>query len=338
MAFSELLRMPEPEAIDSDRAERPTAGGLRPELPSWLMSLILHLVIFLLLGLTLRIAPRPGTATERTAEVGIALKFQEGDREYYQTGADAGGQQAAATESGQSGPELADLLSEKPPVDPSGALPTGINVIGPAPLGGGGVTSASGMTEGHGPRSGSPGGPGKTTLFGIEAEAWKFVYVFDRSDSMDWFGGRPLKAAKAQLLASLDSLDSVHQFQIIFYNERPEIFNPTGRQSKLAFATEQNKRNADKFIRGITATGGTNHVDALKQALALGPDVIFFLTDADTPRLAAPQLHEIHRRAAGTVIHTIEFGMGQQDDPNNFLVKLARENDGQHVYKDISEL
>ena len=332
--------MPDPEAIDADRAERPTAGELRPELPSWLMSLILHLLIFLLLGLTLRMAPRQGTATERTAEVGIALKFQEGDREYYQTGADAGGEQAAATDSGQSGPELADLLSEKPPVDPSGALPTGIEVIGPAALDGGGVASAGGMTEGPGKRagSGSIGGPGRTTLFGIEAEAWKFVYVFDRSDSMNSFGGKPLKAARAQLLASLDSLDSVHQFQVIFYNERPEIFNPSGRQSKLAFANEQNKRNADKFIRGVTAIGRTNHVDALKLALALGPDVIFFLTDAGQPQLSAPQLHEIHRRAAGTVIHTIEFGIGQQDDPNNFLVKLARENGGQHVYQDISKL
>ncbi len=330
--------MPEPKAIDSDAAERPTAGGLRPEVPSWLMSLILHLLIFLMLGLTLRLGPRQGTATERTAEVGIALKFQEGGDEYYQTEADAGGTEAAAPESGDTGAELTELLSDKPPLDPTGALPTGIEVIGPAALGGGGVTSAGGMTEGPGNRTGSPGGKGRATLFGITAEGWKFVYVFDRSDSMNWFGGKPLKAAKAELLASLQSLDSVHQFQIIFYNEKPEIFNPTGQRHKLAFATEQNKRNADKFIRGMTATGGTNHVDALELAIRLRPDVIFFLTDADDPQLSAGQLYKIHRQASGIVIHTVEFGTGTQEDPNNFLVKLARENDGKHVYRDISKL
>jgi hypothetical protein len=330
--------MPKPKAIDSDRAERPAAGRLRPELPSWLMSLILHLVIFLVLGLTLRLGPRQGTATERTAEVGIALKFQDGGHEYYQTEADAGGGDAAAAESGDTGADLTDLLSDEPPVDPTGALPTGIEVIGPAALGGGGVTSAGGMTEGPGRRPGSLGGKGRATLFGITAEGWKFVYVFDRSDSMNWYQGKPLKAAKTQLLASLDSLDSTHRFQIIFYNQRPEIFNPTGQRHKLAFATEQNKRNADKFIRGITATGSTHHVDALRLATGLQPDVIFFLTDAGEPQLSAGQLYDIRRRAAGTVIHTIEFGVGPQDNPNNFLVKLARENDGEHVYQDISKL
>ena len=329
--------MPKREAIDPDQAERPAGGRLRPELPSWLMSLILHLVIFLVLGLTLRAAPRHGTATERTAEVGIALKFQEGGHEYYQTEADAGGTEAVAPESGDAA-DLTDLLSDKPPVDPTGALPTGIEVIGPAALGGEGVTSAGGMTEGPGKRRGAPGGKGQATLFDITAEGWKFVYVFDRSDSMNWHGGKPLKAAKTQLLASLASLDSVHQFQIIFYNQRPEIFNPTGQRHKLAFATEQNQRNADKFIRGITATGGTNHVDALERAIQLRPDVIFFLTDADEPQLSAGQLRDIRRRASGIVIHTVEFGMGPQDDPNNFLVKLARENGGKHVYKDITKL
>lgn len=330
--------MPQPKAIDPDAAERPVAGGLRPELPSWLLSLVLHLVIFLVLGLTLRAAPRHGTSTERTAEVGIALKSEEGGHEYYQTEADAGGGEAAAAESEARGAELSDLLSDEPPIDPTGTLPSGIEVIGPAALGGEGVRGASGMTEGPGKRPGAPGGKGRTTVFGIAAEGWKFVYVFDRSNSMNSNDSKPLKAAKTQLLASLDSLDAVHQFQVIFYNQRPEVFNPTGQPRKLAFATEQNKRNADKFIRGMTATGGTNHVDALERALELRPDVIFFLTDAGDPQLSDGDLHNINRRASGIVIHTIEFGLGPQADPNNFLVKLARENGGSHVYCDISKL
>jgi hypothetical protein len=155
---------------------------------------------------------------------------------------------------------------------------------------------------------------------------------------MNWYGGKPLKAAKAELLASLQSLESTHQFQIIFYNQRPEIFNPTDQRQKLAFGTDQNKRNAEKFIRAIIATGGTKHVDALEQAIRMRPDVIFFLTDADQPQLSDGQLAKIHRDASGIVIHTVEFGMGPQEDPNNFLVKLARQNGGKHVYKDITKL
>jgi hypothetical protein len=40
----------------------------------------------------------------------------------------------------------------------------------------------------------------------------------------------------------------------------------------------------------------------------------------------------------GTMINTIEFGYGAQADPENFLVKLARQNGGAHVYVDLASL
>jgi hypothetical protein len=73
-------------------------------------------------------------------------------------------------------------------------------------------------------------------------------------------------------------------------------------------------------------------------AIRLNPDVIFFLTDADEPRLNSQQLQRIARRAGGITINAIEFGYGPQADANNFLVRLARQNGGQHAYVDISRL
>ena len=72
------------------------------------------------------------------------------------------------------------------------------------------------------------GGYARTGVFGVIGEGHKFVYVFDRSGSMDGHGGAPLAAAKAELIASLKDLGQMHQFQIIFYNEQPRIFSPTG--------------------------------------------------------------------------------------------------------------
>jgi len=322
-----------------DRPERLVAGaaGPRRELPSWLMSLVLHIVILLVLGLTLRLPARLGTATERIADVGIALEQRDGGHEYYQTGPDGGGS-TAASEGRATGPKLSDFLSESPPVDPTAALPSALPTIGPSALGGEGIPSAGGMSDGAGRRPGSPGGKGRATVFGVTGEGWKFVYVFDRSDSMNWHNRKPLRRAKAQLLGSLETLDSNHQFQIIFYNQEPAIFNPSGAPNRLAFATDQTKRNAERFVSGITATGGTDHVAALLRAISLHPDVIFFLTDADDPVLSNVQLDHLHRRAAGITIHAIELGFGPQRDPNNFLVKLARQNGGQHVYVDVSKL
>jgi len=180
-------------------------------------------------------------------------------------------------------------------------------------------------------------GKGRTSLFGLVGEGYKFVYVFDRSGSMGGQGRESLRAVKAELVRSLKPLDSVHQFQIIFYNERPVVFNPTGTPGRLAFATEDNKQRAVRFLDSITANGGTAHEDALRLAIRLQPDVIFFLTDADDPKLTPAQLAKIRHRAAGIIINAIEFGPGPKPAATSFLADLARQNGGKYVYIDISK-
>ena len=76
---------------------------------------------------------------------------------------------------------------------------------------------------------------------------------------------------------------------------------------------------------------------ALEMALRLKPDIIFFLSDADEPRLTAPQLARLRRlNSRTTSIHTIEFGYGPNPGLNNFLKRLARQNAGRYAYVDIS--
>ena len=184
----------------------------------------------------------------------------------------------------------------------------------------------------------SPGlGKARTSLFGIVGEGYKFVYVFDRSGSMGGSGRNALRAVKAEFLASLDSLDTVHQFQIVFYNEKPVLFNPSGTPGRLAFANEQNKDRARRFIETIVPDGGTEHEDALRLAIKMRPDVIYFLTDADEPQLSRRQLNSIQRLAAGITIHAIEFGPGLKPAGKSFLAVLAEENGGQYTYVDISK-
>jgi hypothetical protein len=202
---------------------------------------------------------------------------------------------------------------------------------------GGGVGSGTGSGVGDGAGSGS-GGKGRTRLFGVPGEGHKFVYVFDRSASMGGADRNALAGAKAELLVSLKDLGPAHCFQIIFYNETPAIFNPTGASYDLLPASNENKAAVAKFAASISAAGGTRHVEALLLAIKLKPDVIFFLTDADEPKLSPSQLARLHREAAGITIHAIEFGFGPQADRDNFLVQLARENGGRHAYVDIAKL
>ncbi len=155
---------------------------------------------------------------------------------------------------------------------------------------------------------------------------------------MDGHAGAPLSAAKRELIASLNDLGQTQQFQIIFYNEQPRIFNPSGISGRLVFGTDQNKYLAQKFVGSITAFGNTRHEEALALALRMSPDVVFFLTDADEPRMTAAELARIARLNPGATINTIEFGYGTPLDRDNFLVKLAQQNGGTHVYVDVSKL
>lgn len=323
----------------SSRSQDHSRWGVRKaEIPSWLLSLMLHVAVLLALGSLVQLSPRRGASGERTADVGIALRAVEGTTELDDQGPSAEqastGSAAAASQSSS----VAEALAATGAPDPSGALPAPLPIIGPsAGTAGGAVELGPGSQQGTGAGDGL-GGKARVRLFGIEGEGRKFVFVFDRSESMNWHQQRPLRACKAELLAGLESLESVHQFQIIFYNQEPLVFNPAGQPGRLAFATEQNKRRARNFVQSITATGGTRHQQALLLAIALQPDVIFFLTDADEPQLSDAALSAIHQRAAGIVIHAVEFGFGPQRNANNFLVKLARQNGGRHAYVDISRL
>jgi hypothetical protein len=185
-----------------------------------------------------------------------------------------------------------------------------------------------------------PGGGGKarTSLFGLPGEGYSFVYVFDRSGSMGGSGRTSLQMVKAELLSSLRNLGETQQFQMIFYNDRPTLFNPSGVAGKLAFGNENNKQRAIQFIDSIVAEGGTDHLEALRAATGMHPDVIFFLTDGDRPKLTDRELEKVQRWAAGTIINTIQFCPGPRRAERSFLEKLAQLTGGQYAFVDSTKI
>jgi hypothetical protein len=331
----------ESEPFDLLRAAEPA----QPRLPAWLLSCVLHAALVFVLAIFVRDTAR-GVMPEADRSAGIVLTQTSGQRTSFYTEAEEqpasepAASSAAASVSDASAAESALPSANQLPVEVGGMLPDRGSLAG---IGAGTdwstmLPSAGQLTGGPGP-SRSIGRGNNTYLFGIEGEGSLFVYVFDRSDSMNGYEGRPLATAKAELISSIRLLASTQQFQVIFYNHDVTVFNPNPSQSpRLMFADESTKDLAERFIRGLPATGGTEHVAALRLAVQLAPDVIFFLTDAEDPRLTARQLEDLRRLNKGSVIHTIEFGVGPLRDGDNFLMRLARQNDGQHTYVDITQM
>jgi hypothetical protein len=303
------------------------------QLPAWLFSLAFHFSWIALLSMVVDFAPR-GAAEEPGRMAGIVLKRATDEGELYE------GEQSVADQADTAATELspeqlqAALPSESAAPDVSRDLPE-------PPIAGAGSAagqpSAAEFVTGGGQPGAPPGGSqASVRVFGVEGVGTKFVYLFDRSTSMQ---GSPLAAAKHQLIESLNSLESIHQFQIIFFNNELQQFDITGGGKRIAFATERNKNLAAKFVGGILADGGTDRYTALAAAVALRPDVIFFLTDADSPmpQSELAQIARLNRRGSSTIC-TIEFGHGPQQRSNNFLIELARVTGGQYGYVDTMRL
>jgi Mg-chelatase subunit ChlD len=172
---------------------------------------------------------------------------------------------------------------------------------------------------------------------GLVGTGSRFVYVVDRSGSMNSNG--LMQAAKAELEASLNSLNEQQQFQVIFYNDTALVFNPTGAPPKMMSATKENIAMVLDFIRQTPASGGTVHMAALEPALHLGPDVIFLLTDADE-RMQPGEFAKVGQlNRSNASINVLVFGPTPDATADNMsFAKLARETRGQFVFKSTSAL
>jgi len=312
--------------------------------PSWLVSLVLHALLVIVLGYAIEGQIR-GTAAPPGAEFVASLSTDLVDGDYFEDEVMSVVSLTAEHHADDSPAEAQEssggarsIFGDQPPVDTHSALPSSVETAG---LGAGDLGQATGAGKFMGGRKGPArvsGGKARTKVYGLEGEGNSFVYVFDHSASMGGGGGSPLASAKSELLASLAELGATQQFQIIFYNEKPTRMNLGRSFGGLVLADEQARRLAERFVKGIVADGGTQHEAALKMALKLAPDVIFFLTDADEPAMSPLQLARIKKmNGERTTIHTIEFGIGRGGSRDNFLKEIARQNGGQYVYIDITQ-
>jgi len=327
-------------------------------IPAGLGSVIFHLIGLLLLLFVIHSTPNtPGTpGVERTDHVGIVLKSESQGGSFYSNEKEIFGPQfqnpGGSGESGGSGgiPEIFEPLTKNQTgIEFGQFLPfTEKNVIGPTTMKSAGLSETDpsllgkGTGLGDGKGFGTASGSGSRTtvgVFGQKGTGRKFAFVFDRSESMREPENRPILAAKAELILAVDSLQSVHQFLIVFYNEEPSIYPLGERSARLIDATDDNKEAAKQYIQTIVPAGGTGHERALSMAVRQNPDVIFLLTDGLLQDdLNAAEFDRISRDSGSTQINVTQFGFGPEPRGHNNLKLLATQKAGQYQYIDLEAL
>jgi len=330
-------------------------------LPAWVVSLCIHAVLFVLLGVFMRpqrVGMPADSEPQRESQVVLVRNTDGKQTEYF---LDSSPDEKSAENTEENEVEKASdsrAASAQSPLPPAAAAKALVNLETDLPLprqhdigdsgnllvtpnltGGSGrpflpgpsdaefISAEQALRAARGPKGDSVG----VSLFsGPPAEGRSFVFVIDRSRSMGEEGLGALNAAANELATQLAALKSNHTFQIIAYHHIPLYMSD---ERDLLEATGANKNLGPTFIREISAFGGTNHEVALLAALRLETDVIFFMTDGGDPYLSAGQMERIRRRASGkTAIHCVQFGFGDDPPEEKFMQELAAQNAGGYSY------
>ena len=230
-------------------------------------------------------------------------------------GVNKGSGAAAGTEPKGTLPYDAGKGNQSSGEPPKGATPSGSDAPSRAIL-----FERTSLFDGIQGGAGSIGGGG-TSFFGLSAAGGSFVYVVDCSGSM---AGEGLKIAKESLFFSISQLDEEQEFYVFFYDSSSHPM-PGGRMVK---ATSENKDTYRQWIETIKGGGGTMPEESLLAAIAMQPEVIFFMSDGEFNVGVCDQI-KVAQGDNPITIHAIGF-VNRSGEP--VLKRLASDSGGMYSF------
>ena len=307
------------EAEDLSCSDKRTLWTAMMALPSWLVSIIVHLALLLVLATCTYVAHHEGPiflelsqtpASSEPSLMEIAIEDPALDDPFGSLETD----------------QALVLEAELPPVDLEAdlSLPekpfelTGLPEFSSKPV----------IAPKAAPQEGTGFG---TEFFGTRSYGSEFVFVIDCSQSMSvqhrW------DRAVSELVATLDQFDDKQKFLVLLFNDRNYMMFGAPDDQKLISATKENKRRISDWLGAATPlVPGTRPGESVKLALKKKPDAIYFLSDGelwDDTRFALPSWNVPRRGPYGvkrlTPIHTIFLGSHSGLET---MRVIAKENNG----------
>ena len=323
-------------------------------LPSWLVSLLMHILAFIFLALYIMV-PEP-----KPAPLSLAVSMTQGENvldtvsvNFELTQADAATDAVDVDQPIKSSLEeilnspvdsfvdshfddfdtpVSESLADARTDDAFAAVNAGTSSALAAPVG------EEAVEEGQGQSKGQSQGQGQSakgaSFYGIESTGNRFVFVIDSSVSM-LEQGRFVRAVY-ELTRSLKQLGEDQEFLVMFYGDN--IFPMLGTKiedAKLIKATVENRERVIQWMRNHVPDGRTYPMQAMQQSLQVRPDAIFFLSDGVLDDDTAQLLRTANRgsRSAGDPkipVHTI--ALNSISDALKVMQTIAEENEGEFVW------
>lgn len=195
-------------------------------------------------------------------------------------------------------PELPSALNttsdlKAPPGDGGDAGGFGLGEIGRSGILGTGSGAGEGGGAGLGPGFGTRAGLGKAEVWQLNASGNRFVYVVDYSGSIVV----SVNELKRELKRSIGALGPTQQFTVIVFYEKKNKIITESFTAGLQPATPEAKRAFFEWIDRKAPEGSTEPLEALKRALALDADAVFFFSDGYFDEKVVEETVKANRRA-----------------------------------------
>lgn len=152
------------------------------------------------------------------------------------------------------------------------------------------------------------------SFFGVGAQGTKFVFVVDRSGSME--DNYRWTMAKRELKEAILGLTEDQEFYVFLYSEKTMGFR-AGKGPKLMKASPDNKADVFKWLDGHQPEGDTRPWKSVRLSLRLRPDAIFFLSDGELRDDTVIRLRKTNKEKTvrgekiGKIpLHTVSLGRG----------------------------
>ena len=168
------------------------------------------------------------------------------------------------------------------------------------------------------------GGHGHGGMFDGAAGAESVAFVIDASVSMR--GGR-MERALEQLFDSIRSLNEDQSFFLVFFNKKTYPMMWPAIERRLIPATEYNKERVIYWAKHVVPDNNTQPQNALRMALKLKPQLLYFLTDGEIPDstidIAKDHCTRVTRMNS-VQISDVPFFVVQEKDLNPLLAEIAQ--------------
>jgi hypothetical protein len=171
------------------------------------------------------------------------------------------------------------------------------------------------------------------SFFGRGFGGGTVVFVIDISGSMLQKSGTVTRLAEAHrgLMRAVAGLGPEQRFNILFFADRVDAFLPAP-----APALPDTVLRAFAYIdSGVDCGGSTNLQDALRVAMAMGPDTLLLLSDGEAntedEAILAEARHLRRRHCPGLRLHAIGFYLEEGGRAERFLKRLSQEHQGSYA-------